>query len=156
MLTGNIKDWEKFTPYLTAGLQQALRYLAAAQTATLANGEYKIDGDQVFVRVNTYATEPVQQKKWEAHDAYIDVQFLGSGRERIYYAAKAGQTMTEDHLKDKDVAFYGAGAAVKADGYVDLSAGTFAVFYPWELHQPGCQLEGAAPVQKLVVKVRAF
>jgi biofilm protein TabA len=156
MLTGNIKDWEKFTPYLPAGLQKALRYLATTEVAKLANGEYKIDGEKVFVRVSGYETKPLNEKKWEAHDAYIDVQYLGSGTERIYYAAKQGQPLTENNLQAKDVAFYGAGTAVKADGYVDLGAGTFAVFYPWELHQPGCQVSAAAKVQKLVVKVRAL
>ena len=84
------------------------------------------------------------------------MQYLGSGTERIYYAAKQNQPMTENNLQAKDVAFYGTGASVRADGYVDLGAGTFAVFYPWELHQPGCQVEAAAKVQKLVVKVKAL
>src|SRR5574344_1024292 len=156
MLTGNIKDWEKLAPYLPAGLQKALQYLAVTDMDKLTNGEYKLDGEKVFVRVNRYETEPVAQKKWEAHAAYLDVQYLGSGRERIYYAALKEQPMTEDYLQDRDVAFYGAGTSVKADGYVDLGAGTFAVSYPWELHQPGCQLEASARVQKLVVKVKAL
>jgi biofilm protein TabA len=105
MLTGNIKDWEKFTPYLPAGLQKALRYLATTEVAKLANGEYKIDGEKVFVRVSGYETKPLNEKKWEAHDAYIDVQYLGSGTERIYYAAKQGQPLTENNLQAKDVAF---------------------------------------------------
>ena len=156
MLTGKLKDWEKFTPYLTAGFQKALQYLAATHVTGLANGEYQIDGENVFVRVSGYETKPAGEKKWEAHDAYLDVQYLGSGTERIYYAAKQNQPMTENNLQAKDVAFYGTGASVRADGYVDLGAGTFAVFYPWELHQPGCQVEAAAKVQKLVVKVKAL
>lgn len=157
MLTGKIKDLPKLLPYVAADLQKALQYIAATDFSKMANGQYEIDGDKIFVRVNTYTTEPVRVKKWEAHDAYIDVQYLGQGHEQINYAARSRQPLLENKLQEQDVAFFGPGASVKADGGVEIGEGAFAVFFPWELHQPGCETGvGAEPVQKIVVKVKAL
>ncbi len=153
MITGNIHEYPQLKAYLSADLQQALAYLAAADFSQVRNGEYTIKGRELFVRVSTYDTAPRQDKKLEAHDRYIDVQFLGRGHERIYYASRRAPRMIEDHLADQDVAFF---ADRPEAGSVVIGEGRFAVFFPWELHRPGCIAgEAGEPVQKIVVKVLA-
>lgn len=58
MLQGNKKDIEKLLPYVSERLQKALAYVAATDFSKVENGEYEIDGRNVFARVNTYDTEP--------------------------------------------------------------------------------------------------
>ena len=82
----------------------------------------------------------------------IDVQFLGRGTETIWYAPKeAKHVVVEDRSAD-DLLFY---AEAGEKDCVNLAAGDFAVFFPWELHRPGCSLGAACEVQKIVVKVLA-
>ncbi len=154
MITGNKKDIAKLLPYVSARLGTALRYIAETDFSKVENGEYRLDGDKVFARVARYTTEAKENKKPESHNAYIDVQYLGEGREKIYYTAKSdAHKVVEDYAKDRDLLFY-ADAGEKDS--VTLGGGVFAVFFPWELHRPGCHaVHGGCDVQKIVVKVLA-
>ena len=154
MITVNKKDIEKLMPYVSERLRTALQYIAETDFTKVENGEYHLDGDKVFARVNRYATEPKESKKPESHNAYIDVQYLGEGKEKIYYAAKSDvHKVIEDYAEERDLLFYED--AREKDG-VTLGDGVFAIFFPWELHRPGCHaVHGGSAVQKIVVKVLA-
>ena len=154
MITVNKKDIEKLMPYVSERLRTALQYIAETDFTKVENGEYHLDGDKVFARVNRYATEPKESKKPESHNAYIDVQYLGEGKEKIYYAAKSDvHKVIEDYAEERDLLFYED--AREKDG-VTLGDGVFAIFFPLELHRPGCHaVHGGSAVQKIVVKVLA-
>ena len=154
MITGNKKDIAKLLPYVPERLGTALKYIAETDFTKVGNGDYHLDGDKVFARVDRYTTEPKDSKKPERHNAYIDVQYLGEGTEKIYYTAKADtHKVIEDYAAERDLLFY-ADAGEKDS--VTLGDGVFAIFFPWELHRPGCHgLGGGCAVQKIVVKVLA-
>lgn len=153
MIQGNIKNIASILPYLDESLQAALKYAAATDFSGVANGEYELDGRKLFARVNTYDTEPAGSRRPERHDKYIDVQLVACGREVIHYAPfTAGCRLTEDRLQNDDVAFYDG---VENENRVELQAGDFAVFFPWELHRPNCCAEAPEHVQKVVIKVLA-
>ena len=154
MITGNKKDIAKLLPYVSQRLGTALQYIAETDFINVKNGEYHLDGDKVFARVDRYTTEPKDSKKPESHNAYIDVQYLGEGTEKIYYTAKADtHKVIEDYAAERDLLFY-ADAGEKDS--VTLGDGVFAIFFPWELHRPGCHaLHAGCAVQKIVVKVLA-
>ena len=154
MITGNKKDIAKLLPYVSERLGVALRYIAETDFSKVENGEYHLDGDAVFARVDRYATEPKDCKKPESHIKYIDVQYLGEGTEKIYYTARSEeQKVIEDYAVECDLLFY---ADAEEKDAVTLGNGVFAVFFPWELHRPGCHaVHGGCAVQKIVVKVLA-
>ena len=154
MITGNKKDIAKLLPYVSQRLGTALQYIAETDFTNVKNGEYHLDGDKVFARVDRYTTEPKDSKKPESHNAYIDVQYLGEGTEKIYYTAKADKhKVIEDYAAERDLLFY-ADAGEKDS--VTLGDGVFAIFFSWELHRPGCHaLHAGCAVQKIVVKVLA-
>ena len=155
MILGNKSDIAKVLPYVGEGLQKALAYIAATDFAYIENGEYEIDGRNVFARINTYETEPKAERRSEKHNDYIDVQFVARGEEEIWFAPlEEKYVVTEDLSEENDVLFYADPGEVNS---VKLGAGDFAVFFPWELHRPNCQLDGkASDVQKIVVKVKAL
>ncbi len=154
MLQGNKNDIERLLPYVSERLQKALSYIAATDFSKVANGEYEIDGRNVFARVNTYDTEPKDERRPEKHNEYIDVQFVAAGEETIWFTPLTADCVeTENKAEKEDVIFYAdpheANCAV-------LAAGDFAIFFPWELHRPNCTSgEGVSQVQKIVVKVKA-
>ena len=154
MLQGNKNDIEKLLPYVSERLQKALAYIAATDFSKVANGEYEIDGRNVFARVNTYATEPKAERRPEKHNDYIDVQFVAAGSEAIWYTPLTSACVeTENKAEKEDVIFY---AEPGEKNCAILNAGDFAIFFPWELHRPNCSV-GKNPehVQKIVVKVKA-
>ncbi|MCD8198773.1 MAG: YhcH/YjgK/YiaL family protein [Phascolarctobacterium sp.] len=155
MICGNEKNLKKILPYLTENIKKALLYIATADFSGMENGEYTIDGRDIFYRVNTYTTEKKELRRPESHNNYIDVQYLNRGSETIWYCPKRGdEIVIEDKSEENDVLFY---APIDEKDCVNLKSGDFAIFFPWELHRPNCSF-GDVPsdVQKIVVKVKAF
>ena len=154
MITGNKNDLAKFLPYVSQRLQKGLEYIASTDFSKVEDGEYELDGRNVFARISTYATEPKSDRRPEKHHDYIDIQYVACGSEDIYFTPlTAACVETENKEASDDVIFYADPAEVNK---VVLHAGDFAIFFPWELHRPNCQAEGkTAKVQKIVVKVKA-
>ncbi len=57
----------------------------------------------------------------------------------------------EDKLAEKDVIFY---EAVPNETDLRLTEGMYAIFFPWDVHRPGCAARVSGPVRKVVVKVK--
>jgi YhcH/YjgK/YiaL family protein len=129
---------------------KAFDYLKCGRAATDEPGVHKLDGDDVYVSVQTYDTKPKDQCRWEAHQVYADVQYVVKGCERIGYAPLDGMAPEQAYDAENDVAFYtGEGIPLR------VPAGTFTVFLPQDVHMP-CIAENGSPqpVRKVVVKVR--
>ena len=155
MIQGNKNDIAALSPYLVKSLRKALLYVADTDFSKVANGEYEIDGRDIFARVNTYETEPKAERRPEKHAQYIDVQYVASGEEEIWYTPLTDACVeTENKLETDDVVFY---ADPQEANSVKLQAGDFAIFFPWELHRPNCMAgEATSQVQKIVVKVKVM
>jgi biofilm protein TabA len=131
-------------------LDRALDYLADTDFAALEDGRHPIDGDVNFSLVSTYETEPESARSFEAHRRYIDVQYLLSGREIIHWAPLQELTPAGDYSVEKDIVFLAGDPRAR----LQLTPGSFAVFYPEDGHKPNCAWDGPRQVRKVVVKVR--
>lgn len=128
----------------------ALRYLETFDEST-PDGRYDLEGDDVFARPHSYTTEPEDRRRWETHRRYVDVQYLVSGRERIYHAPATQLSGALPYDPEKDVVHY-AGPAGEVSDLV-LRAGEFAVFFQDDAHKPSVAVDEREPVRKIVVKV---
>ena len=153
MIYNDLAKVNELLPYVSLRLGKALAYLRDNDFTDMPNGEYEVEGRDIFARVNTYETEPQEQKKPESHVKYIDVQFIVSGKEKIGYCPLTEDyKVVEDHAKERDLLFY---EKTYEENFVKMLPGDIAVFFPWEAHRPGCN-HGDTPnaVKKVVVKVR--
>lgn len=152
MIFGHKNDIEKLLPYVGEDLRKALEYLAATDFSKVADGRYVLDGEKMYANVENYTTADRSTKKPEAHNKYIDVQYLGKGTEKIYFAPRTADVkVVEDYAEERDLLFF---ENIEEKDYVVLNAGDFAVLFPWELHRPGCNAENdPSAVQKIVVKI---
>ena len=133
---------------LSKGLTLGLEYISNTDFSKLEMGTYKIEGNDVFAILQTYDTKEEVDCRLESHQKYIDIQYMISGEEFVGVTPLNNQEVTEDLLKENDVVFYkGTGSKIK------LSAGSFMVFYPTDVHAPGIQTNKASKVIKVVVKV---
>ncbi len=135
---------------LSANLRKALEYARAQDLAKLADGKHAIDGDRVFVLMQSYTTKPEIEARLEAHRKYIDIQLVVEGREVIYWAPIQGLEADGAYSDERDIIFFKGGVP----GAVALTAGCFAVFYPQDAHKPCCHWGAPAPVRKAVFKVK--
>ncbi len=130
-----------------SGVETALRYLQNTDFSSIAAGRHELDGG-CYAMVQDYTTNPREQKRWEAHRAYIDVQFIASGKESIGYAGTCDLDVVESYDAANDIEWFeGSGS------FVTAAEGTFVLLFPHDAHMPGVHADGPGNVRKVVVKV---
>ena len=80
MFYSEIKIAEKYN-YLEEKFSVAYKWLKEQDLKTLPAGKYPILGDIVVANIQEYTTLPVEEKRFETHDLYFDIQYLVEGIE---------------------------------------------------------------------------
>ena len=112
----------------------------------------KVQEGDLWISVQEYETKPREEKKFEGHQKYIDIQFIVSGKEVMEVSDLTRMTEKSDYDAAKDVQFFNP----KADTTkLILQAGDWAIFFPEDIHMPGVSPEeGNVAVKKIVAKVK--
>jgi YhcH/YjgK/YiaL family protein len=143
--------FENLNRYCQAGsrLHQAL---VAARDAvpTVADGRIDIDGDRLYASVATYETGSRYERRFEAHRKYIDAQVLLEGEESIDVSLGKDLPILEAYDETRDVMFLQAPPQFAS---LPMRPGRFAIFYPNDIHRPGCHLKEKRRVRKIVMKI---
>jgi YhcH/YjgK/YiaL family protein len=143
--------FENLNLYCQAGsrLRQAL-VVARDVVPTVADGRMDIDGDRLYASVATYETGSRDERRFEAHRKYIDVQVLLEGEESINVSLGKDLPILEAYDETRDVMFLQPPPQFAS---LPMRPGFFAVFYPHDIHRPGCHLKEKRRVRKIVMKV---
>lgn len=136
---------------MDADIARALDYLQQTDFRDVTDGRYELDGDRLFALVLRYQPKPLDQAMWEAHRRYIDIQYVVEGSERMGYTwLRSDLPVRQPYDPQKDIMFF------DADGdWIEVSAGSFAIFAPHDVHAPGLATDrpaASAQVCKVVVK----
>ena len=131
-------------------VRKALEFLASKSAQELELGRHEIDGDAVYALVQTYETTPESEKKFEAHREYIDVQYVKTGNEILYYMNTDRMVVSDEYDPEKDCLFLSDIDSVP----VLLSDGDFVILHPHDAHKPGCDAGASSTVSKIVVKCK--
>ncbi len=117
-----------------------------------ADGRYHIDGDKIFANVESYQTGPENEKLFESHRKYIDVQIMLSGSEMhgITPLDTKNLVIEKEYDAEKDLAFYGT---ICDYSRIILAEGEFVIYFPQDCHKPGCSIGSDGTVRKIVLKI---
>ncbi len=151
MYLSHLATLDRDAAILPENVRKGLDFLAKTDIASLPAGRVDIEGDSIFALIQDYDTEPKEKKRPESHARYMDIQYVFAGREVIGYAPLASaHTVEEDLFEGRDVRFY---SNVSDETDLLMGPGAYALFYPSDIHRPGCAAEAAGKVRKVVVKV---
>jgi YhcH/YjgK/YiaL family protein len=149
MIVDNIKNASKYYN-LGDKYKKALEYIVACDFSQMDAGRYDIEGDDIFALVQNYTSKNHEDGRMEAHQKYIDIQYVVEGNERIGLTDINDVKISDIYDEEKDVEFYeGEYDSLKA------KANTFFIFEPGELHMPGLIDEMADEMKKVVIKIKA-
>ncbi len=154
MIYGHIDNLNAMRSWLPAPVVLALEYLKNADYSDSPGGRETQIAPGITAKDNRPVTQPASEVRAEAHKAYIDIQFLISGRERIGVAPELGNNpVAEDRLAERDVIFF---SSARNESFLDFAPGNFAVLFPHDVHRPTCTPDGRPEtIHKVVVKIRA-
>lgn len=153
MIFGNIKSNENISSYPKA-IQKAINYLKENDLVAMAPGRYELDGDNMILQVLDVETSERSNLRPEVHRTYIDVQFLAKGKERIgCYPDMGNNEIDEELLETRDIIFYKNNENVR-ETYLEMEEGSYAVFYPHDVHIPAIIKDESMTIRKIVIKVK--
>lgn len=115
----------------------------------LENGKYEL-GDTCYASVSEYETKKDEEIVYEAHEQYIDVQYLISGREIVWLTSKERAVCIRKYEEVGDCALYKGEMAES----IILHSGYYLVLKPDDLHAPGYSVENSEKVKKIVFKIK--
>ena len=160
MFYGNINNefFDKQCNLMPKPLALCLKYLKENDMAKAEAGVFdlKLGNSNCILQVLDLQTNDRNNLRPEIHRKYIDVQFLASGgpEEAAFWSDDCSLEVDENLLSTKrDILFYKNSDTIK-EGRIYLIPGTFACYFPWDVHVPAIRTgDISRPIRKIVIKV---
>ena len=150
MLAGSIATFLQ-APARPQAVQEILRRAADPALLGAPLGRQAIDGDRLYLVLSEYVTQAAERSWPESHREHCDVQVVLAGEERIGWTPLgAGCLPRGAYDAEKDLQLY---QAVGALSWMTAIPGTFFLFEPSDVHQPGIAGATSGRVRKLVGKI---
>jgi YhcH/YjgK/YiaL family protein len=130
---------------------KAFAFLREHDFLAMEPGRIDIEGPNLYALVQAYQTADPSLKKWETHEAYMDIQYMAAGTEICGWAPAGTMEPAGDYNPEKDIRFY---VDSGPHSPIRLQRGSFAILMPEDIHRPGCLAFVAENVCKVVLKVR--
>lgn len=132
-------------------IADAVEFFQKTDFSKYEEGEYDIQGRDIFFQVKDLKTRKIEDAKPEIHARYIDVQFLYKGKEIIGVVTDTGNNeVDQDSLEDKDILFY---KSVENETFITITEGDFCVFFPSDVHRPACIRDQQSMIRKVIYKI---
>lgn len=150
MIFGNIHNLGDLNIYPEV-LKEALNYLLETDLERLKSGTYKLKNDEIYVQVINLETDLVEKKLPEIHKNYLDIHFLAKGSERIGFSIDCDKNIIyKNYDENRDILFY---QNCSSESFINMIPGNFVVFFPNDVHRPGCVGIKKEIIKKIVIKI---
>ena len=133
---------------MNPNLDTAIDFITSHDLNELPLGKTVVDGDNVYINVMDAKAFPVEEREYEVHKNYMDIQMDLVGVERIdtgdYTTMKMG-----DYNEEKDV------AKATAEDLAEclIGPGNFIICMAGEPHKPNIAVSEDTVLKKAVCKV---
>ena len=152
MMIGNISDINEKS-LLPEILLKFLNYIKTADFSKLTDEKHSLEED-IILNLSSYQTKKLEDKKAEAHKKYIDIQYIISGTELIGLGFHNSENeLLEKYNEEKDCIFY---KKIVNEHYLIMNKGMFAIFFPTDIHRPGCIFNEKSDIRKVVIKIPVY
>ena len=147
MIYDRLENLPAYTALAPEVMPEIIEFLGKCGEGKIAEGRHELNGDKLFVNVQSYATKTFNPDMLEYHQNYVDVQLLLAGSETLYYEP-AGTAEVTPYNAESDCGFNKVPASALP---LKLEVGNFVLLLPGEGHLPG--IGDGSSVIKAVVKI---
>lgn len=152
MIFGNVTSKEDISSYPIA-IQKAIQFLKDTDLINMEPGKYELDGEDMILQVLDVMTGDRSIMRPEVHRKYIDVQYLAKGEEKIgCYPDYGNNEIEEELLETRDIIFYKNNSQAR-ETELEMEEGSYAIFYPHDVHVPAIAKNEPMTIRKIVIKV---
>ena len=151
MIIGNIKQLEQELRRLPETMVPWVQQLAAFDFDHMKAGRHDLIGNH-YMNIDESTTGPIEERIFEAHRLYADIQYVISGDELIGYQPLCNVGDMIKSNEPGDGYFYDGD--FHQDVLIHMTPGTFAIFFPGDAHRALIAPDGkGAPVRKAIMKI---
>lgn len=134
MILATLDELARYRP-LSAWMRDALEWLADTDWGALPDGRHEGPLSVTcecpyYATISRYASKPVEECRYEAHHAYVDIQVLLDGEEYIDVCPTADLVESGLYSAEKDIVFFGAPSPGQRGCRILLKPALAAVFFP--------------------------
>jgi len=142
---------ENIKNYLPTSCRSKILDFISEINDNIPEGEYSIDENNIFAKVQSYNLQANELSRVEAHRKYIDIQAVIKGCERIdVFDCSCLKNIETKYNAENDVIFYYPDEKLYS---VAVRENNFAVLFPHEAHRPQMAVDNILFVKKYVIKV---
>jgi YhcH/YjgK/YiaL family protein len=146
MIIEKLENAEKYFD-LHPAFEKAFSFLRQENLAELESKRYDLDGDKLFCTISKNAGRKRDEAKLEAHQQYIDIQYVIAGDEEYgWRRTSTCKEVDQPYDAEKDIAFYNDAPTT----WKKVPPGYFTIFFPQDAHAP---VVGEGEIHKVVFKV---
>lgn len=150
MIVGNLQQLEIEKGWLPNHMVKLIKQVMEMHPETMTPGRYEL-GNSHYMNIDESMTEPEENRYFEAHQEYADIQILLVGHELIAYAPLSAMDHMVEANVDKDVYFYEYSGRRTI---MPMMHGNYVVFFPGDAHKPLIADRQPEMIKKVVIKVR--
>lgn len=152
MIFGNVNAKETEAAY-AAPIVEAIRYCRDTDVSRMGESKIPVRGDDFIVLICDRVTEAKEKKLPEVHRKYVELQYMAEGSELMGFYPDCGDNeLLQDCLAEKDTIYYKENPNA-GEKMLLMTPGTYAIFFPEDVHRPFCAVDEPARVKKIVVKI---
>lgn len=152
MILGHILAKETEAAY-AAPIREAIRYCREADVSAMGESKFLLKGEDMIVLICDRVTGAAEEKLPEVHRRYAELQYVAEGAEYMgYYPDRGDNELLQDCLMEKDTLYYKENPEA-GETMLLMTPGTYAVFFPEDVHRPFCQVKEPSRIKKIVIKI---
>ncbi len=148
MIVDNIKNINNYS-FQSQNIAEAIQFLKDINLENINDGRTIIKRKEIFVITSEYIPKKEKEIYWEAHEDYIDIQYIVQGEELIGYAKIDEFEVAVPYGINIDVVLGNANGC-----FIEMKTGDFMVLFPGDVHKPGIISEEQCRVKKIVIKIK--
>lgn len=119
----------------------------------LDEGRYELNHG-IYVNIESYQTSYEENRKFEVHRRYIDIQYIIEGKEKIYFTRANRLRKNTEYEEIRDIEFLEA-TNIENYRYEILEVRNFLIIEPLIAHMPCICINEPEKVKKAVFKCPA-
>ena len=134
-------------------VREAICYCRETDFSDMKEGRIQLRGESMIVQICDRVTGAREEKLPEVHRHYAELHFMAEGSEYVgVYPDKGDNRILEDCLAEKDTLYYQENPQ-SGEAMLLMIPGSYAIFFPEDVHRPFCQVKEPGRVKKVVVKI---
>ncbi len=150
MIYDSLRNLDKYKE-LIPEVEAIQNFLRDYNLNLLEPGRYPVMSEKLYVVISHVETQPEEERLWESHFKYADLQYVFGGKEVYGCTDVAGLLNKTEVDMEKDIQFFDD--RPEGGAWITVRPGEFVYFGIQDAHKPCCMKNRSENIKKAIFKI---